>query len=74
MRASNATVAATSSKIFVSNHLGAAQARKVHSLGATVYKLVLTVEYPMLCTICGRKLFTLARGTPNEKLIAPHTQ
>lgn len=41
-------------------------------LGATVNKFVRTVEYPRLATICGRKLLTLARGTPNDRLIMAH--
>jgi hypothetical protein len=40
--------------------------------GATVKRFVLTVEYPRLATICGRKLLTLARGTPNDRLISAH--
>ncbi len=37
--------------------------------GATVKRLVLTVEYPRLPTICGKKLFTLVKGTPNVRFI-----
>ena len=40
--------------------------------GATVNKFVRTVEYPRLATICGRKLLTLASGTPKDKLISAH--
>lgn len=40
----------------------------------TVYKFVFTVEYPRLATICGKKLFTLARGTPSDRLIHAQTQ
>lgn len=42
--------------------------------GAIVYKLVLTVLYPKLATICGRKLLTLARGTPSARLINAQIQ
>jgi len=41
--------------------------------GATVNKLVLTVEYPRLATICGKKLLTLAKGTPSVKLTPAQT-
>lgn len=41
--------------------------------GATVSKFVRTVEYPRLATIWGRKLLTLARGTPNDRLIIAQT-
>ena len=41
--------------------------------GATVNKFVRTVEYPRLATICGRKLLTLASGTPKDKLISAHS-
>lgn len=41
--------------------------------GATVKRLVLTVEYPRLPTICGKKLLTLVRGTPNVKLTTAQT-
>jgi len=42
-------------------------------LGATVNKLVLTVEYPRLATICSKKLSTLAKGTPSVKLTPAQT-
>lgn len=42
--------------------------------GATVNRFVLTVGYPKLATIWGRKLLTLARGTPRERLITAQTQ
>jgi hypothetical protein len=41
--------------------------------GATVYRFVLIVEYPRLVTICGRKLFTLASGTPRDNDINNQT-
>lgn len=37
-------------------------------------RFVLTVEYPRLATIWGRKLLTLANGTPRERLIIAQTQ
>jgi hypothetical protein len=42
------------------------------TFGATVKRFVLTVEYPRLATICGRKLLTLASGTPNDRLMSAH--
>jgi len=43
------------------------------TFGATVNRLVLTVEYPRLATICGKKLLTLAKGTPSVKLTPAQT-
>ena len=42
--------------------------------GATVYKFVLTVLYPNLCTICGKNKLTLCNDTPRQISIQIHAQ